>query len=211
MSLLDLPVFQQLTPTLEKSINLALSVDPAAASKLKPLDQCILEIHLRSLQRSLFFKAVNGSVKLVGPEQGAHVTLSGTTLAFLKLAAQRDANNLFKSRDLSMSGDAVRAQQIQTFARNIDLDWEALLADIIGDVPAHLLSSTLKQSVTWSRHISQSFMRDLEEFVKYEVRMLPGKAIAASQFDAIDQLRLATDRLDARIRNLLKRSDHTAA
>lgn len=210
MSFLDLPFFQHLSPTIEKSLNMALSVDPAAAQKLKPLDQCVLEIHFRSLKRSIFMQADAGSIKLVGAEQGAHVTLSGTTMAFIKLAGKRDVNALFRSRELSMSGDAVRAQQIQSFARSIDLDWEALLAEVIGDVPAHFLSNSVRQGITWSRHFGQSFARDLEEFVKYEVRMLPGKAIAASQFEAIDQLRLATDRLEARVRHLLKRSEQSA-
>ncbi len=210
MSLLDLPFLQHLSPALEKSLNVALSMDPAAQKKLKPLDQCVLEIHLRSFKRSLFVKADGGKIKLVGPEHGAQVTLSGTTLAFFKLASQRNINTLFKSRELSMIGDAVRAQQIQQVAASIDIDWEGLLAEVIGDVPAHMLSTTVKQSVSWSKQVSQSFLRDLEEFIKYEVRALPGKAIAASQFEGIDQLRLATDRLEARVRNLLKRVDQKA-
>ncbi|MDX1450924.1 MAG: SCP2 sterol-binding domain-containing protein [Oleiphilaceae bacterium] len=207
MSLIDLPFLSTLSPALEKSINLALSVDPGAQAKLKPLDQCVLEIHLRSIDRSIFLKADDGKIRIIGKGYGAHVTLSGTSLAFIKLASQSDVNNLFKSKDLSMTGDAVRAQQIQNFTKSIDIDWEALLAEVIGDVPAHVLSAGVKQGVHWSRHLSQNFVRDVEEFIKYEVRLLPGKAIAASQFESIDQLRLATDRLEAKVRQLLKRTE----
>ena len=128
-------------------------------------------------------------------------------MAFFKLAAQQDATQLFKRRELAISGDAVRAQQIQRLAQTLDLDWEALLAQLVGDTPAHLISNGVRQTTAWTKHVSLTLRQDLEEFIKYELRLLPGKAIAASHFDSIDQLRLATDRLEARVRKLLTRLD----
>jgi len=204
MGLLDTPLAQKLAPTLESSINLALSMDPGARKRLKPLQGCVFEINITSLKYSFFFGTEENKIKLLPPETPPSVTLSGSASALIKLALYKDKNILFKTRAVSLSGDAVRAQQIQTFMRTLKIDWEALLAEAIGDMPAHLLSSSLKTGFTWSKSLSLSFIRDAEEFIKYELRLLPSKAMAAKQFDAIDQLRLATDRLEARVKARIK-------
>ncbi len=203
MGLLDASLVRKLAPALEHAINIALSMDPASRNRLKPLQGCVLELHFLSLKQSLFFGAEDGRVVLYPTAKQASVTLSGTIPSFLKLAASQNKSALFKSREVSLSGDAVRAQQIQQFAAGIDIDWEGLLAEIIGDVPAHFVGSSIRQSLSWTKHLSGSLRRDIEEFIKYELRLLPGKALGNSQFDAIDQLRLATDRLEARIKKLV--------
>jgi ubiquinone biosynthesis protein UbiJ len=78
------------------------------------------------------------------------------------------------------------------------------LAEAIGEVPAHLITTSLHSSVVWGKSLTGSFKQDLEEFIKYELRLLPSRAMAVAQFEAIDQLRLATDRLEARFKNLVK-------
>jgi len=203
MGLLDTPLARKLAPTLESSINIALSMDPSARKRLKPLQGCVLEVNITSLKYSFFFGTDNNRVKLLAPETPPTVTLSGSTSALIKLGIYKDKRTLFKTKAVSLSGDAVRAQQIQTFMRTLKIDWEALLAEAIGDMPAHLVSSSLKTSFTWSKSLSLSFIRDAEEFIKYELRLLPSKAMATKQFDAIDQLRLATDRLEARIKAII--------
>ena len=70
-----------------------------------------------------------------------------------------------------------------------------------------LIGTSLRQSLAFGKNLSQSFMNDLEEFIKYEVRLIPSKAIAKTQFEAIDQLRLATDRLEARLKQAFKQTE----
>ncbi len=206
MSLLNASLVTQLIPALQKSINMALGMDPGARDRLRPLAGCILEIHISSLDHSFYFRTENEEVVMLPNADQVSIRLSGSALAFVKLATYRDKNNLFRTREINLSGDAVRAQQIQRFARDLNIDWEALLAEFIGDVPAHALGSSLRSSLNWGRQFSQNFKQDLEEFIKYELRLFPGKALAKHQFENIDQLRLATDRLEARVKKLIKRA-----
>lgn len=203
MSVLQMPAIKKLLPLLESSLNKTLSMDPAAASKLRPLNGCILELNITSWDQSFFFKVEQEKIVLLNADAAPTVTLSGSSMALLKLALTEDKNGLFKRKEVSLGGDAVRAQQIQTLVRNVAIDWEALLAEAIGDVPAHLVISGLHSGWSWTRSISQSLRQDLEEFLKYELQLLPNKAMARRQFEAIDQLRLATDRLEARFKKLI--------
>lgn len=186
-------------------------MDPAGEKKIKPLNGCIFEIHIETFSQSFFFEIKDNRVSLLAHAKEATVTLSGSLAAMIKLAFLNDRNMLFKRRELGFAGDAVRAQQIQTFMRNVKIDWEALLAEVVGDVPAQLIGSGLLASWTWGKQISQSFKTDLEEFIKYELRLLPSRAAARRQFHAIDQLRLATDRFEAKLKTLKSKKKSSAA
>lgn len=205
MNLFNQPLLQQFAPALERAINAALAMDPGAEKKLQPLNGCVLEIRISNLNQSLFIGAKGNRVLLLSAEHAPTVTMTASLLTLAKLAAKRDSAALIANRDLSFSGDAVRAQQIQRFTDNLDIDWEGLLARFIGDTPAKFLTSGAKQSLTLAKTFGQNFARDLEEFIKYELRLLPSRALADKQFDAIDQLRIASDRLEARVKALTNR------
>lgn len=194
---------------MEQTINTALSMDPAAQSKLKPLNGCVLEVHIRNANQSLFIGTKGGKVVLLSAEQAPTVTLSGTVSAFIQVAVLRKADELLRRREIEFSGDAVRAQQIQRFASQLDIDWEGLLAKFVGDTPARLLGSGAKQMLTIARTFSQNFVGDLEEYMKFEMRFLPSRRMSEKQFQAIDQVRLATDRLEARVKSLKNRLKRT--
>jgi ubiquinone biosynthesis protein UbiJ len=205
MNLFSQPLVQQLAPSLERAINAALAMDPGSEKKLQPLNGCVLEIRISNLNQSLFIGAKGNRVLLLSAEHAPTVTMTASLFTLMKLAAQRDSAELLANRELSFSGDAVRAQQIQRFTDNLDIDWEGLLARLIGDAPARFLSNSAKQSLAMAKTFSQNFARDLEEFVKYELRLLPSRALAKKQFDTIDQLRMASDRLEARVKVLTNR------
>ncbi|KZZ64994.1 hypothetical protein A3765_05035 [Oleiphilus sp. HI0130] len=205
MNLFSQPLLQQFAPVLQRAINAALMMDPGAEKKLQPLNGCVLEIRISNLNQSLFIGAKGNRVLLLSAEHAPTVTMTASLFALAKLAARRDSAELIANRDLSFSGDAVRAQQIQRFTDNLDIDWEGLLARFIGDTPAKFVTSSAKQSAAFAKTFSQNFVRDLEEFVKYELRLLPSRALADKQFDAIDQLRTASDRLEARVKALTNR------
>lgn len=202
MSLIDPALIQKVAPTIEKAINLALSMDPVSQKKLNLLQGCILKIDITTPNQTLYFGSEEGKVVILEPQENASVCLSGTAFSFVKLASAQDKTALFRQQEITLSGDGVRAQQIQGFMSSVTIDWEGILATVVGDVSANLIGSSLRHSFTLGKTISQSFINDLEEFIKYEVRLIPSKATAQKQFEAIDQLRLATDRLEARIKKI---------
>jgi len=206
MSFIDPAFIQKVAPSIEKAINLALSMDPVSQKKLNLLQGCILEVSITTPKQTLFFGSEGGKVVILPPQDSSSVCLSGNAFSLIKLANYQDKTSLFKNKEIILSGDAVRAQQIQGLMGSVNIDWEGILAALIGDVPAHFIGTSLRQSLAFGKNISQSFINDLEEFIKYEVRLIPSKALAKTQFEAIDQLRLATDRLEARLKQAFKQT-----
>lgn len=208
MSIFDSPLLHKSAPALEAAINTAIAMDPGSKKKLYSLRDCVLEIHISSARHSIYFGVDDGKIVLLPKVDTPSVRLEGSALALIKLASYRDKNPLFRSKEVRLTGDSVRSEQIQNFVRSINIDWEGLLAEAIGDVPAHIVGSSVRQSMSWGKMLSHSLLRDIEEFIKYEVRLIPGRALAQKQFEAIDQLRLATDRLETRFKSLINRAEN---
>lgn len=202
---------------LVSSINGALAMAPGAQKHLKNLETCVLKLQLTGINLAFYF-GVDGSsasnestpdniqdiykVQLVDAVDTPDVCVTGSPLAFMKLLGQRNKVHVFRTKELVLQGDAVRIQQILAFLNALEVDWDGVLAKFIGDVPAHFLGSTLRNSLAWGLSFSQAFIRDAEEYIKYELRLLPDKARAHKQFAAIAELANDIEKLEKRIQNV---------
>jgi ubiquinone biosynthesis protein UbiJ len=233
MSILDPKIMQSIAPAIEKAINAALTMDPSAQKHLKRLQGCILEVQISSANRSFYFgvesvnpgqsdrpsyqvkintndsdkQAPQFQVVLMTDSDTSSVQIKGSALSFIKLASYQKKGSLFKTKEIQLSGDSVRSQQIQAFMAAVNIDWEGILATFIGNVPAHILGNSLRNSFSWGKTLTLSLLRDAEEFIKYEVSLLPSKDIATTQFTAIDKLYRATESLEKRIKHKLAKAN----
>lgn len=194
-------------------VNSALAMAPGAQKHLKNLEQCVVRIQVSAIDKAFYFGVVacadsdeasleagqtKYKVQLVQPRDNPDVSLSGSPLSFIKLISQKNKASLFTRKELELQGDAVRIQQIFAFLNTLEIDWDGLLANFIGDVPAHFIGSTLRTGLAWGFSFSQAFIRDAEEYIKFELRLLPDKARASKQFSAISELAKDVDNLKAR-------------
>lgn len=195
-------------------VNKALAMSPGSQKQLKSLDGCILKIQFTSLNSVVYFgiakiaqtnKTLDTQssefmyrVQLIEHAESADVTISGNPLSFTKLISIKNKATLFQNKELVLEGDSVRIQQILTFLGSLKIDWDGLLATFIGDVPAHLLGSSIRSGLMWGLNFSQSLIRDMEEFIKYELRLLPDNKRAKNQFTVITTLSEEVDQLKAR-------------
>tara|TARA_R110001592_G_scaffold204098_1_gene454096 strand:+ start:4857 stop:5528 length:672 start_codon:yes stop_codon:yes gene_type:complete len=194
-------------------INSALAMSPGSQKHLKNLEDCALKVHLSGLDSDIYFGVVkseqhkknatevnsfNFHVQQFDPTDSPDVTISGSPIAFIKLVSQKNKASLFQAKELRLEGDSVRIQQILAFLSSLKIDWDGLLANFIGDVPAHFLGSSIRAGMLWGLNFSQSLIRDTEEYIKYELRLLPDKKRAIKQFSAITKLSEEVDKLKHR-------------
>jgi ubiquinone biosynthesis protein UbiJ len=204
------------TNQIVSAVNRALAMSPGAQKHLKNLAQCVFRIQMKGINHSFYFgvttitKEQTGlqtqhpayKVQLIDASEKVDVTLAGSPLNLLKLIGSQNKALLFNSKALELHGDSVRIQQILAFLSAIEIDWDALLAEFIGDVPAHLIGTSLRTGLTWSLNFSRAFIRDAEEYIKYELRLLPDKLRANKQFVAISELAGNVEALSARLDKL---------
>ncbi|MFD2231104.1 ubiquinone biosynthesis accessory factor UbiJ [Alkalimarinus sediminis] len=191
----------------ETLVNNALSLDSSALAKIDQLDGAVFRVSLPPTNVSLTIHAHNGQLALSSnpekfSEDEVNVSIEGSLLSLSRLMVESDKNNLIRSGEIKLQGDADVARQLQTLLSELNLDWESALANIMGDIPAHFLGQRIRQGASWSKQVHQSLTANIEEHLHEESRLLPNRIELQAQFSEIDNLRLATERLEARLAKL---------
>ncbi|SFM63945.1 ubiquinone biosynthesis accessory factor UbiJ [Marinobacter zhejiangensis] len=190
------------TGAIETALNQALALDPGGRDALLKSLAATVQFRITApLPITLTLQAVGEQVR-VGSEtaEAPALDIAGRPLAFASLALGDD--QVFQQERLQVTGDMGLAHQFQRAVGQLNPDWEAALAQHIGDVPAHFLGRRLRNAVAWSRQASASLNANIEEYIHEESGTLPGRRELEATFSDIDELSLRTERLSARLEQL---------
>jgi ubiquinone biosynthesis protein UbiJ len=196
-----------LTRVIEGALNQALGLDPAGrAALLEALARPVQFSITEPAPLTLTLTAVGEQVSVgSSPVEEPALELTGRPLAFVALAL--GDNSVFASGRLTVAGDTATAHQFQRTLEQLNPDWEAALAQHIGDIPAHFIGQRLRAAIRWSKSAFSVLNANVEEYIHEESRSLPGKRELEATFGDIDQLSLQVERLDARIERLSQQYD----
>ncbi|WP_250659261.1 ubiquinone biosynthesis accessory factor UbiJ [Alkalimarinus coralli] len=191
----------------EALVNKTLALDSAALIKVKELDGSVVKVSLHPIDVSVTVNACNDQLIISSnddkyTDSEIDVTIEGSPLSLSRLVFEDDKNSLVRSGDIKLLGNAEVAQRFQSLLAELNIDWESALADIIGDIPAHFIGQKLRQGFSWGKQAQQSLTANIEEHLHEESRLLPNRIELQEQFAQIDQLRLSTERLEARLAKL---------
>jgi len=191
----------------EVLVDNALSLDSAALHKINSLEGAVVKILLPPTNVSLTVQACNGQLALSSnaekfSDDEINVTIEGSLFALSRLIFESDKNSLIRSGEIKLQGDAEIASQFQSLLSELNLDWESALASIMGDIPAHFLGQKIRQGASWGKQTQQSLTANIEEHLHVESRLLPNRIELQAHFSEIDNLRLSTERLEARLAKL---------
>ena len=192
--------------TLESSINALLRLDPFAREKLARHHGKVIGIHLRGPEITLYFiPDQKGELQLLGSIEGEpDALLSGSPLDLLRSGdKEQGSRQLFAGR-VSISGDTGLAHDFGATLGNLDIDWEEQLSKLTGDIIAHQLGNSVRHAAYWAKKTGARLESDLGEYLVEEARLLPHPLEVEDFISQVDQIREATDRLEARIRLLNK-------
>lgn len=191
-----------ITAVIERGLNRALELDPAGRRALMTALTGPVQFTVEApLALTLSLVPADNRIQVASqPQEAPALELKGRPMAFAALAT--GDNQVFSEGRISVIGDMALAHQFQRAIDQLDPDWEAAMAEHIGDVPAHFLGQRLRGAVKWSRQAFQSLNANVEEYIHEESRSLPGRRELEATFEDIDQLSLRVERLDARIRQI---------
>ena len=136
----------------EKLINSALEYDPATQRRIAELEGETSTGESTAPPFSVAIEATSTGIMLHSNWQdSADTKVSGPLLAMLELAASNEEQISFAGTGISVNGDLDFLIKINTLMRELDVDWGAALASIIGDIPAHLLADRLRSSAALAK------------------------------------------------------------
>ena len=79
----------------------------------------------------------------------------------------------FSGTGVNVSGNLDTLHQLNKIMGDVDIDWEGALAEIIGDVPAHLIAKTVRNSVVIRQDIVTRASTGLVEVAQEEFNLTP--------------------------------------
>jgi len=193
--------------SLEKAINTYLRLDPYTIDRIKAIAGKRVLLEFKDIGISFYAEFAEDGIKLFKESiVEADTTISGTPISLMRAAWAGHTHRGLFAEDVSVSGDMELGQEVQAILNEIDIDWEAHLANLVGDVVATQVSGVVKQLFSWGKYAEETMEKNVSEFLQEEVRLFPPREEMNDFFDDVDLLREDVDRISARIKRLSEKT-----
>lgn len=204
-----------LTESIENLLNRNLSRSPAAREYCVRLREQALGVHLSGLEQRFVLESLGTSLKLsLDSSAVAAVDVTGSPVNLLLMLTtdpqSATAQRLLSSGAIAIRGDAALLQSYRTLLTLLQPDLPAELEGMLGDNTAarsvaHQMSQLMQSALGFGRHAMRTAALNTAEYLAHETGDLVPRAEAEQFLTAVDQLREATDRLQARLTQLNQR------
>lgn len=190
-----------LARTVEKLAAAALQYDPGTRNSLKGMSGRILAIEVTQPQFTLYLTAEQERIRLpLAVDTEPEATLRGS-LADLTSLMGRESFSLADS-GVTLQGNAQLVQQWRRILHRLDIDWEEPLNDLVGDLAGHPLAQGLRSLAGKMHRDARNLPVYLADYLTDELQLLVSHDEAELFYEDLNQLRSASDRLEARVQRL---------
>lgn len=199
-----IPIF--LTEQLERAANRALYYAPVTRLQLTKLKGKSLAIELQRPNFPLLMAVGKRSLSFQSQWEGAaDVTIRGPALALLRQIGSEETSPAdLMALGIEIEGDQQLAQQFLQVIKDLDLDLESALGDLIGDMAAHQIAEVAKVGFGWLRTTAKAVLNQSRQLIAEEHQwVLTPREYQRFRSD-VEDLREDTDRLQARLQRLQK-------
>ena len=135
-------------------------------------------------------------------EDKASASIEGKLSDFLQVATAEDPAIALINGELKIRGDTRLLQQVQTLVAELDLDWEAPISAVAGDVVGHQIGKGLRAFFRWGQHSRLALERQLSEYILEEARLTPSPLELEDFYRDLRHLQQRLDRCEARLKRL---------
>ncbi|MDM7861356.1 SCP2 sterol-binding domain-containing protein [Alteromonas sp. ASW11-36] len=206
-----MPTAQVLQALAETVINPLLKLDPQSHQRLHQLRGKRLIVWLDEVQWPIEL-AFEGDISIHEAQvswaealerNAPNECLIKTSISTMpELRDTRKITQLIREEKLDLSGDMHIAQHVSALFQELDIDWEEVLSEHLGDIAAHQLVKTAKSFDQFARQQLQQFAETLGTALIDEKRLAAHRLQVMHFGDQVSQLRDDVDRLAARITQL---------
>ena len=192
---------QQALAGAEILINRALQHDPATRQRLATMGSCTL--HIEIIAPNLVLTVVSGGeeINIYGElESEADVSVTGSASDLIAMALAED--DTIAGRGVEIRGQLDRLQRLKAILSDLDIDWGGALAELLGELPAHLAIKAAKAAHRWQQQARPRVAAVAENFLKNEGQLIPDPVEMKRFTSGVRTLSSDLDRLAARVRRI---------
>ena len=184
-------------------LQLEASTHGQALSRLQALQGKLIRLHITNPDMQFDILPTTERIR-VSTDYAAEpdVTITGSALGFMRLATAEDSGKAMLAQGVTIAGDTGLGMQFSQILREVNIDWEELASRAVGDVMAHQLGQIARQSKGWLDDTAHAMRLNTQEYLQEEARLVPAEAELKAYLDAVDDLRMDVDRLEARLKQL---------
>lgn len=188
---------------LELASNKTLEHDPKTQARLQKLQGKTMTLNIVSVGQSLSITPyVEGLEFSQKPPEHVDVTLNATLGAMIKISKDGMDNAELEPGELDITGDPIVGQRFAQLISDLNVDWEGLLAEQIGDSPAKVVSFAAQQAKLFASDTHFKLKEFVNTLIKEDMQVVADKGVVDEFLDEVDTLRADTDRLNARLQRL---------
>ena len=187
----------------ELASNRTLEHDPQTLARLAKLQGKTMTLTIKSIGQSLSVTPHPEGLEFSQQSPAkVDVTLSATLGAMVKISRDGMNNAELEPGELEIAGDPVVGQRFAQVIAELNIDWEALLAEHIGDSPAKAVTYAAGQAKAFADESKVKFKEFLNTLIKEDMALVADKSEVEGYLDQVDMIRADVDRLNARLERL---------
>lgn len=181
-----------------------LHTDPTTLQRLSELEGRVISLDFTGTDIHIFMFPSADGIRLSDDWDGeVDVHMTGKPSDLIKMGAAGKTPVTPGKVNVRIEGDLHVGQQFKKILDELQIDWEELLSQYIGDIAAHHSSNILRSISTHVRQAVVTTAQNASEYVRYEARMTPAGWRVEEFIDDVDKLREDVDRMSMRIDRLL--------
>jgi ubiquinone biosynthesis protein UbiJ len=199
-----------LTALIETASQKIIASDPQTLEKVKRLQGKTIALEIKKINQNIFLSINSNSISIEPQSFGTNkpdnidVILRAKPSTLLKIVRDGMEDAKLETGELEIEGDAITGQRFASLMNQLDIDWEEIISQKIGDIPARLLFNMFEKTRSWADSTQESMKMNMGEFLVEESRLAAHPEEVDEFINTVDILRNDVARLDARIRLLSK-------
>ena len=126
------------------------------------------------------------------------VIMRANLAAYLNMAKNKGASASAFKHKLFITGDANFAADCQQLMQNLDIDWEAVLAEYVGDEPAYRAGQVFAKLKDAYKFARKKIKPQIQDYLRDEIKVTAGVQVEDFALE-VDECRDHCARLEARV------------
>ncbi len=200
---MDPSISAAITASIESVINTALKYDPASQQKIAEITD-VLAIESTAPTLTIYCHGSSDGVRIMSHCEAPTATqLTGTPLALISLLKKPTT---LAGSGVELVGSVGLLQRWQAILNDLDIDWEDAISNVLGDIAGPMAGKIISSGLNWSRQQNAEQARLLKEYITEELKVTPSKAEITGFSEAVGEIKMDAERLQARFSQLLAKT-----
>lgn len=191
---------------LEKALNVLIDLDPENKTLLSGLQGQVIRLHIQGPDLDIYLFVHPDDIEVMSAFDGdIDTTISGRAAS---LMAMRESSGGLFSGDVEITGNIEAGKKFKRYMDALDIDWEEHLSKLIGDTAAYQTGLLFNKVKNFLEESSQNLHTNFGEYFTEEVELTAPESEVKRFEEGVDNLRMAADRISARISVLEKKQEN---